>query len=77
MPSGRNPRLHRSLLPLQLFAVGENAEVVTTSQHAVQVWLTLLQALAALIFLVGSLALSLIPAEQLDLLITFVTGGRS
>lgn len=77
MLSGRNPGLHRSLLPLQLFAVGENAEQATTAQHAVQVWLTLLQALAALIFLVGSLALNLIPEEQLDLLITFVTGGRS
>lgn len=77
MVSGRSPGLHRLLLPLQLFAVGENAEQVTTSQHAVQVWLTLLQALLALIFLAGSLVLSLIPAEQLDLLITFVTGGRS
>jgi len=77
MVSGRSPGLHRSLLPLQLFAVGDNAEQATTSQHAVQVWLTLLQALLALIFLAGSLVLSLIPAEQLDLLITFVTGGRS
>jgi hypothetical protein len=49
MVSGRSPGLHRPLLPLQSFAVGENAEQATTSQHAVQVWLTLLQALLALI----------------------------
>lgn len=67
----------RQLLGAQLFADDANAEQAARSQQAAQVWLTLLGAMVALGMLGVSLALTLMPIEQLDLLVTFVTGGRS
>lgn len=67
----------RQLLGAQLFADDANVEQTARAQQAAQVWLTLLGAMVALGMLGVSLALTLMPIEQLDLLVTFVTGGRS
>lgn len=69
--------VRRQLLGSQLLADGANAEQTALAQQAARVWLTLLGAMLTLGLLCLTLALMLMPVDQLDLLITFVTGGRS
>lgn len=72
--------MHRGMYyraPITPVVDQDNVGCLTRSAAVVEAWLTALLCVGGLAMVTVSAALALCDLEQLDLVVTFVTGGRS